>query len=154
MFVLGFAIVLICSCLTITVLGGNVTDFIQLPSLLILIIPLVAVLTATKSFKVFYGGLKAVVLPKEPITEELRGQAASLFRSLSKATAMISGIGVLISLMNMLMGLDFSEPNAINMMGSNIAAALVVMLYGLLLIVAVFEPVVFNLKKRQAKKGG
>ena len=152
MFILGFAIFLVFIGLVITILGGNVNDFLNLPSLLIILVPLAAVLTATKSFKVFYGGLRAMILPKEPITEELRGQAASLFRLLSKVTALAAALGVLICLVNMLMCLDFSDPLAIYHLGANIAAALILLVYGVFLIAAVFEPVVFNLKKRYDKK--
>jgi len=152
MFILGFAVFLVSSGLVITLLGGDVRDFLNLPSLLIILVPLAAVLTATKSFKVFYGGLRAMILPKEPITEDLRGQAASLFRLLSKVTALASALGVLICLVNMLMRLDFSDSAAIYNLGANIAASLILLVYGVFLIAAVFEPVVFNLKKRYEKK--
>jgi len=149
MFLLGFAIYLVSTGCVIIILGGHVADFINLPSLLIILVPLLAVLTATRSFKVFYGGLRSVILPKEQIKEELRGQAASLFRLLSKITGMVSGIGVLISLVNLLFNMDFTDPHAISCLGVNIAASLILLLYGLLLIAAVFEPVVFILKKRR-----
>ena len=149
MFLLGFAIFLVCIVLTIILLGGNLGSFISLPSMLMIIVPLVAVLTATRSFKVFYEGMKAVILPKAPITEELRGQAASLFRLLSKMTAIISAIEVLICLINMFAALDYTYPDFHTYIGPNVAAASVVLVYGLFLIVAVFEPAVFNLKKRR-----
>ena len=149
MFILGFAIFLICTFLTVIVLGGDWTSFINLPTLLMIFIPLAAVMTATKSFKIFYYGLKAMIFPKKPITEELRGQAASLFRLLSKATAIVSTIGFLISIINMLMGMDYSFPDLHFTIGAKIAAALLIYVYALFLIVAVFEPVVFNLKKRR-----
>ena len=152
MFILGFAIFLISSGLVVYILGGDVRDFLNLPSLLIILVPLAAVLTATKSFRVFYGGLRAMILPKEPITEELRGQAASLFRLLSKITALASVLGFLICLMNMLMNLDFESSAARYILGVNIASSLVLLVYGVILIAAVFEPVVFNLKKRYDKK--
>ena len=90
-----------------------------------------------------------MVFPKKPITEELRVQAASLFRLLSKATAIISALGFLISLFNLLTGLDYSSPDYRCLFGPNIAAASLIFTYGLFLIAAVFEPVVFNLKKRR-----
>ena len=152
MFISGLAIFLVFSGLTITFTGGSLMDFISLPSLLMLVIPLVALMTATKSFKIFYGGLKAVVMPKTSITEQLRGQAASLFRFLSKSTAMISGIMILLNIVGMLMGIDFMDQHAANNTARNTATAFIVLIYGLLLIVAVFEPVVFNLKKRHEKK--
>jgi len=149
MFILGFAIFLVCSCLTAILLGGNLLNYLNLPILLMILIPLVAVLTATKSFKVFYHGLKAVIVPKQPISEELRGQAASLFRLLSKSTAIISTIVFIISIVNTLTGLDYSYPDFRYAVGVKVAASLVIIIYGLFLIVAVFEPVVFNLKKRR-----
>jgi len=149
MFILGFAIFLICTLLTAIVLGGDWASFINLPTLLMILIPLAAVMTATKSFKVFYYGLKAMFFPEKPITEELRGQAASLFRFLSKATALVSTIGFLISIINLLMGIDYTIPDLRFAIGANIAATLLIFVYGLFLIVAVFEPVVFNLKKRR-----
>ena len=149
MFILGFTIFLISTVLTEIILGGSWTNFVNLPTLLMILIPLAAVMTATKSFKIFYYGLKAVILPKKPITEELRGQAASLFRLLSKSTAIISALGCLISLLNMLLGLDYTDPGSRYAIGANIAAALLIFVYGLFFIVAVFEPAVFNLKKRR-----
>ena len=148
-FLIGFVIFLFGFVFVGQMLGGRITDLIDFTSLLMILIPLLGVLTATRSFRSFYGGMKAVILPKEPLTEELRGQAASLFRLLSKTTALASGMGVLVSLMNILMSLDFSHPEIRYIIGNNVAASLIVMLYGLFLIAAVFEPVVFNLKKRR-----
>ena len=149
MFILGIAIFLISTFLTVILLAGNWAYFINLPTMLMVLIPLAAIMTATKSFKVFYYGLKAVALPKKPITEELRGQAASLFRLLSKSTAIISALGFLISLINMLLGMDYSYPDIQDAIARNIGAALVIFVYGLFLIAAIFEPAVFNLKKRR-----
>ena len=151
-FILGFAIFLATIGFVITILGGDIRFFLNLPTIIFIFIPLTGVLTATNSFKVFYGGLKAVIFPKEPISDELRGQAASLFRFLSKATIMIAVIMTLISLVNMLFSMDFADSNAIYCIGINIAASLISMLYAMILIVGIFEPVVFILKKRQATK--
>jgi hypothetical protein len=149
MFILGVAIYLTCFGLIIGVLGGSISYFINVPSLLMIVIPLTGTLAATRSFKVFYGGLKAVILPNQPLSEEVRGQAASLFRLLSKVTALVMGLDILVSLMIILMNFNWEDPNTINMLGINIAYSLVVMAYAFLLIAAVFEPVVFNMKKRR-----
>ena len=149
MFILGVAIFLFMIWLAITILGGNVDNYISIPSQLIVFAPLLGTLAATRSFKVFYGGLKAVILPKSSITEELRGQAMSLFRLLSKVTAMAVGIGALIGLTNVLYGLDLGNPDVIHILGINAASALLSLVHGLFIIAAVFEPVVFNLKKRR-----
>ena len=152
MFILGFAIVLFGFLFGAALLGGWLIDFVDLPSFLIIAIPLLGILTATKSFKLFYGGVKAVIMPKKAMNEELRGQAASLFRMLSKSTAIISAIGFLVCLVNILYNLNISDPYAINLIGPNIAAGLITPLYGLTLIAGLFEPVVFNLKKRRDAK--
>jgi len=120
----------------------------RLPTLLIIVVPLLGILTATKSFKVFSGGFKAVLNPYRPLSKDLRGQAASLFRLLSKSTAIVSAIGFLISFINMSLGMDFSYPDMRSVIFGNIAAALVAPMYGMVLIAGLFEPVVFNLKKR------
>jgi len=149
MFILGFVIFLLCSISTVILLGGRIDDFANSPSFFLIITALVAFLAATKSFKVFYGGLKAVILPKSPLSENLRGQAATLFRLLSKTTAVVTGIGVLIALINTIMNLNFDDPDRLSHIGFNISFGLIVMAHGLFLIAAIFEPVVFNLKKRR-----
>ena len=148
----GLAIFLFTSVSTVLFLGGDISTFFYGYTYLIMLILLAGVLTATQSFKVFYAGMKAVILPHKPMSEDMRGKAASLFRFLSKTTALIAGIMVLISLINMLFGLDFEDPQAISKIGVNAAYALVFLFQGLTLIAAVFEPVVFILKKRQGHK--
>ena len=149
MFVLGFVIFLLSVFLGAIILGGSLLDFINLPSLVLIIGPLVGVLIATKSFGVFIGGMKVVINPYRPLTEELRGQAASLFRLLSKTTALTSAIFLVVSFVNLCLGLDFSSEFAQRHFLVNIAALLIMPLYGMILIAGLFEPVVFNLKKRR-----
>ena len=152
---------LICA---IIVLGGRPQDFLNWPQLWLILFTLVAVLTATRGFKAFYGGLRAVILPKEPITEELRGQAATLFRFLSKTMALVTCIGVLISLLHLFMKLTifvaifsptdtFMHGTAGDVMsiGTNMYFGLLIAFHGLFWIAAVFEPVVFILKKRRGQ---
>ena len=115
-------------------------------------VPLAAVVTATQNWKIFGIGFKAAVLPQSTISDDMRGKAASLFRFLSKTTALVSVIMMLISLVNVLFALDFTSPYAIHAIGVNIAAALTTPLHGLILIAAVFEPIVVILKKRGAKE--
>ena len=133
--------------LVIMAFGGFISDFIDLPSWLAIIIPILAVLTVTRSFKTFGTGFRAALFPKIEIADGLRKQAASLFRLLSK-TAVLSGIIMtLISFMNMLYGMDFSDPDIIANLMINSAISLVTLLYSLFLIVFIFEPVAYILKK-------
>lgn len=156
MFQLGLAIMLFCLGFLAAFGNDNIMDaiycFIDWPSLMVIVGPLAAVLTATQSFKVFYEGLRAAVFPRTQISEEMRGRAASLFRLLSKTAAMAAAIGILMSLTLMLAEMDFEDVSFISRLASNLAVVLIAPLYALLLIIAVFEPVVFILKKRYTGK--
>lgn len=149
-YLLGLAIFLVSVGATITILGGDLLFFLNFPAILAILIPLTGVLTATQSFRTFGLGFKAVIFPGKPISEELRGKAASLFRFLSKITALSSAIILLICLINLLMYWA-DNPEEIMNWGDNIAALVLSLLYGLTIIAAIFEPVVYILKKRQGK---
>ena len=148
-YILGFVVFLIITIFADIIFGGLATVYFTIPAMLLLLLSLVAVMTATRSFKVFGRGLKAVILPKKPLSEETRGQAATLFRLLSKTTALAAAIGVLINVIIMLIGSDWSDLDARLKLGGNIAISLIFPLYALFMIAAIFEPVVFNLKKRR-----
>lgn len=152
MFLSGLAITLFCYIFLVTFGKGDpmasIMFFTDLPSLLAIVGPLAAVLTATQSFKVFYAGLRAVAFPKTEISEEMRGRAASLFRLLSKTAAMAAAISTLIGFLFILGEMDFEDVAIASKIARNIYVSLISPLYALLLIVAVFEPVVFILKKR------
>ena len=133
----------------ILILGGRLADFVDIASGLMLIIPLLIVLTVTRSFKLFNTGFRAAFFPKkEEAPEELRAEAANLFRLLSKTAAISAVINMLIPLTNMLMNLDFTDVGGIASLQINFAAILIAPLFSLFLIMFVFEPVGFILKKR------
>jgi len=147
--IIAIAIALIGTALTILALGGDYWDFVDLPSWIALIIPMLAVLTITRSFRTFGVGIQTLLFPKKKIDDGLKKQAASLFRLLSK-TAILSGIIVsLIGLVNMLLGIDFSHEEAINYFAVNFAINMMTILYSLFLIVFIFEPIVYILKKNR-----
>jgi len=133
--------------LVIIATGGDYWDFVDLPSWVAILIPMLAVLTITRSYKTFGAGFRAALFPQKEITDGLRKQAASLFRLLSVTTVISGLIMTLITLTNMLMGLDFTSPNLINHIGANLATALLTFLYSLFLIVFIFEPIVYILRK-------
>jgi len=131
--------------------GGDYADFVDLPSWIALIIPILAVLTITRSFKTFGTGLKAALFPKKEIDNESKQQAASLFRLLSKVT-LISGIIMsLITFTNMLLGIDYSNEQVVENFAANTATNILVILYSLFLIIFIFEPVVYILKKNKTQ---
>jgi len=133
--------------LIVTVFGGEYGDFVDIPSWAAIIIPMLAVLTITRSFKMFGIGFRAALFPKKEVSDEVRKQAASLFRLMS-VTAILSGIIMsMIGLVNMFMGIDFLHEEAMVNFMWNLATNSVVILYSLFLIVFIFEPIVYILKK-------
>lgn len=144
MYLIGIAIFLLG--IYVLAYSGDMTlaQLIDLPTLIMHLFMIVGVLTAVNGFTAFWSGLKAAVLPKSAISEEMRGRAASLFRLLSKTAALSSLIGLIVGVLWMFGVLD--DPYAL---GGPLSVCLIAPLYGIILIVAVFEPVVFILKKRQ-----
>ena len=133
--------------LIILVFGGEFGDFVDIPSWVAIIIPILAVLTVTRSFKLFGIGFKAAFLPKKDVDSSVREQAASLFKLLSK-TAILSGvIMTMISVMNMFLGINFVDENFFPNFMINLAVSLVTLLYSLFLIVFIFEPIVYILRR-------
>jgi flagellar motor component MotA len=147
MYLIGIALYLI-GFLSAMYLKGVALTALIVPSAIILqLFALIAVLTGTQGFEAFAHGLRAAAFPRKTITEDMRGKAASLFRLLSKTTALAAALGALLGCVEMLSGLN--DPEA---MGHGLAAALVSPLLGVLLIAAVFEPAVVILKKRHGKE--
>ena len=108
-----------------------------------IILPLVAVLTATRGFVAFKEGLKAAVFPQKTISKETRAQAMTLFRLLSKTAALASVIGAIVAVMSALTDINDTER-----LRHVISAACGTPLFGVSVIVCVFGPVAAALKKR------
>ena len=145
MYLLGIVIFLL-GISSAAVLKGFPVQILWNPAAIILhLTSIVAVLTATNGFSAFWHGLKAAILPNADISDDMRGRAASLFRLLSKTAILVSLLGLFIAVMSMLAQLDDAS-----MVGHTLANALLMPLYGLFLIAAVFEPAVVVLKKRQS----
>ncbi|MCL2227421.1 MAG: helix-turn-helix domain-containing protein [Oscillospiraceae bacterium] len=156
MFFLGLGIFLIFNALTIVALGGVLLDFISIPSIMIVIIPLLAVLTITRSYRVFFAGLRVAVSPNHAIADQLRQQAISLFRLLSKTAVLAAIISLVISMTNMVLGVDWemlvSDMELFaRVLALNTSAAFNPLYSALILVVIVFEPVVYILTKRNAQ---
>ena len=150
MFILGFILVLVFFVFLANIFNGDIRHFLDFWSMGMVLLPLLAVLITTNSLKAFCGGLMAVVLNKKTIPKKLQEQSIALFRLLTKATAIISVIGFLIQLIITLRVVDIYDPAVYPKIAPNIAMFLVVVLYGLFLIVAVFEPAVYCLKRYDA----
>jgi len=150
--IIALGIFLLGTLFTIILLGGHPLDYFNLPTVLFIIIFLIVVLTITRSFKLFFTGFRAALFPKNEISDEKRDQAAKLFRLLSKTTVLAAAITTLISLINMLLGVDYSAQGIYWTLGVNIAASLLSLFYGLI-IAFIFEPVAYLLMRSADRKG-
>jgi len=84
--------------------------------------------------------------------KERHAEAVSIY---DKAAAYAPAFGMcatVISLVNMLMGLDFSDPTAVNKLGGNMAAALITTLYGSAFANIIFIPISGRLKLLHKKE--
>ena len=144
--------------LSYALLGAESRHFLDLPSLYLLLLPMVFILTITRSYKQFYLGLKTLIFPRKPIPEEQRVQTISLFRLMTKTVAIAAGIITIAFLIAMLVGIDVTSidfatkdstyTEFLFQLTRNTAVLLIVPFYSLLMILVVFEPVVFILKKK------
>ena len=125
-------------------MGGSIAAYIHMPSLVTVFIPLLVVLIFTRSFKVFFAGLRAVIFSKKEIDEEFRVKAASLFRLLSKTAVLAAIISLLIGLIS----LPIQYAPDIATAFTYLQVALVAPLYSIFMIAFLFEPIVFLLKKK------
>jgi len=105
--IIALGIFLLGTLFTILMYGGYLQYYIDLPAVFFIIIFLTIVLTITRSFKLFFIGFRAALFPKNEISDEMREQAAKLYRLLSKTTVLAAAITTLISLMNMLFNMDY-----------------------------------------------
>jgi len=143
MFLLGTLSVII-------LLGGYLRDYLNLPTIIFILIFLTIVLTITRSFKLFVIGFRAALFPKKEISDETREQAAKLYRLLSITTVLAAAIITIISIMNMLMGVDYLADGILLAMGVNIAASFLSLLYGFI-IAFIFEPVAYILRRKNVQ---
>ena len=146
--ILALIMVMVGIWLSFAMLGTSISRFIDLPSIVLLLFPLIFVLTITRSYKFFYLGFRALIFPKIQITEEQREQTISLFRLMSKTAAIAAAIITITAFVSLCVGLNISDPELIFNLIRNIAVFLIVPLYSLIMILVVFEPIVFILKKK------
>jgi transcriptional regulator with XRE-family HTH domain len=133
--IIAIAIFLVGTALVILSFGGDIGDYVDLPSWLSIIIPILVVLTVTRSFRTFGTGFQAALFPKKEITDGLKKQAASLFRLLSVTSALSGIIMTLIGITNMLYSIEYYDENIISIFSINLAVSMITILYSLFLII-------------------
>jgi len=84
--------------------------------------------------------------------KERHNEAISIYEKGAAYAPAFGMCATVIALVNMLMGLDFEDPNAINALGANMATALITTLYGSVLANVVFIPIAGRLKLLHKKE--
>jgi len=211
--IIGMVVAFVAIFSGVVILGGELNDFFDVPSVVLVIVPTVAALVASfpmsvlakvpSHFKAMLGqeynpneyidkivslaekarkeGLLA--FEKEQVDDQLMAYALRMMvdgldkfsvkfaledcingvkeRHLEaisiyeKGAALAPAFGMcatVIALVNMLMGLDFEDPNAINALGVNMATALITTLYGSVLANVFFLPIAGRLKLLHKKE--
>jgi transcriptional regulator with XRE-family HTH domain len=133
---------------SIVLLGGRIGYFLDPNTLSILFIPLLAVLTLTRSFKLFGTGFIAAFFPKRKASEELMINAAALYRLLSKITVFAVLFNFIISIMNMLLFMDLTSGVNAEAFAVNFGTTMLPLAYGLIMLIFFFEPVVYILRRK------
>jgi len=146
--ILSLIVVVLGIWLSMVIIGVNTAYFIDLPSLLMLLIPLLFVLTITRSFKLFSLGLRTLIFPGRFISDENREQVILLFRLMTKTVLIAAIVSMIIGFVGMGAGMDYSTDFFLENLIRNININLILPLYGLIMILVVFEPIVFILKKK------
>jgi chemotaxis protein MotA len=197
----------------VLILGGDLNDFIDVPSVVLVFVPTIAALVASFPMSVLSnvpGHFKAMLgqeaspneyidkivslaekarkegllaFEKEQVDDQLMAYALRMMvdgldkfsvkfaledcingikeRHLEaisiyeKGAAFAPAFGMcatVIALVNMLMGLDFEDPNAINNLGVNMATALITTLYGSMVANLIFIPIAGRLKMLHKKE--
>ena len=211
--IIGMLVVFAALFAGIVILGGEVMDFLDLPSLLLVLVPTIASVAASFPVSVLSkvpGHFKAMLgkesspneyidkivslaekarkegllaFEKEQVDDALMAYALRMMvDGLDKFTVKfaledcINGIkerhleaisiytkaatfapafgmcATVIALVNMLMGLDFEDPNAINALGANMATALITTLYGSAFANGIFLPIAGRLQLLHKKE--
>ena len=205
--IIGMVACFICIFAGVVVLGGEIGDFIDIPSVVLVIVPTVFAILASFPMSVLSkvpGHFKALLgqeyspneyidkivalaekarkegllaFEKEQVDDALMAYALRMMvdgldkfsvkfaledcingikerhmeavQIYDKGAAFAPAFGMcatVVSLVNMLMGLDFTDPNAINNLGVNMATALITTLYGSMLANIIFIPISGRLK--------
>jgi len=84
--------------------------------------------------------------------KERHNEAVAVYDRAAAYAPAFGMCATVVSLVNMLMGLDFEDPNAINNLGINMSAALITTLYGSMLANIVFLPIAGRLKLLHKKE--
>ena len=148
-YVIGVLLFLAAIFLTIVVLGGNATDYLNLPTIFFLLLPIIAVIIMKGGFKTLIVAVNALLSKKYSISAADKEKAIRLFRLIGK-TAMYSAVLLtLISLLNMAIGINLTDDDGVRgVILINVAASFVAIFYGLLINAVFINPAISILESR------
>jgi len=211
--IIGMVVCFVAIIAGIIVLGGDLKDFINLPSVLLVLVPTIGAVFATFPMSVLTkvpGHFKAMLgqeykpneyidkivslaekarkegllaFEKEQVEDQLmqyalrmmvdgldkfsvkfaledcingikerHNEAVAIYDRAAAYAPAFGMCATVVSLVNMLMGLDFEDPQAINNLGMNMSAALITTLYGSMFANIVFLPIAGRLKLLHKKE--
>jgi len=211
--IIGMVVCLVAVVVGIVILGGDIGYFLNLPSVMLVIVPTIGAVVATFPMSVLAkvpGHFKAMLgqeykpseyidkivslaekarkegllaFEKEQVEDQLmqyalrmmvdgldkfsvkfaledcingikerHNEAVAIYDRAAAYAPAFGMCATVVSLVNMLMGLDFENPDAINQLGVNMSAALITTLYGSMLANIVFLPIAGRLKLLHKKE--
>jgi len=211
--IIGMVICFVAIVAGIIILGGQIMDFVNIPSVMLVIVPTIGAVVASFPMSVLAkvpGHFKAMLgqeykpneyidkivslaekarkegllaFEKEQVEDQLmqyalrmmvdgldkfsvkfaledtingikerHSEAVAIYEKAAAYAPAFGMCATVISLVNMLMGLNFADPEAVNKLGINMSAALITTLYGSMLANIVFLPIAGRLKLLHKKE--
>ena len=147
-YAIGILVFLVSIFLVIIVLGGEVMDFLNLPSAFMFLFAIVAVLIMKGGFKTLIVAINALLSKKYSISAADQEKAIRLFKLLAKTVVYASFLFTIVCLINILMNMDYLDPWFTHNLGFNIAATFVFIFYALVINMVFIYPAISILESR------
>jgi len=148
-YVVGVLVFLAAILLTIILLGGSIFDYLNLPTIFFLLLPIVAVIIMKGGTKTFIVAVNALLSKKYSISAADKEKAIRLFRLIAKTVTFASALVTLISLLNMATGINLTDNDDVRgVILPNVAASFVAVFYGLLINMVFIYPAIEILESR------
>jgi len=149
-YIIGILVFLLTIILVITMLGGHVLDYLNLPTIVMFVLTYAAVIVMKGGFKTFVIAVNALLSKNYSISAADKEKAIRLFRLLAKSTIYAAILYTMICLFNMLIGVDWHYEGAElkRALAGNTAAGFLPMFYGLIANLVFINPAIDMLESR------
>ena len=144
MYGLGILFFILSLTFIISIEGGSISTFICLSPILMIIISIISVIIATKSFKAFVNGLKIVLIKNNNVSVVEMYQSIKIYDLLIKTSVGAGILGFFIGII-----LTMQTATALSKLGPNIAVALLSIVYGIVFAYFIFMPIKFRLENEK-----